>query len=282
MGVWFDRLCAFSENNVLPHSMYWSTKQPIKNMLKESSVFEIYGQCEIGPISTRIFLPFQSTALETENGIFIMRETPMTNFFDVIFLQGPIGSPHGPQGYVVGVGTVEYSVDEEMMYKGSVKPIAIFQCTERKMRIDKQFREWNLRDPVKERIGIAFMSMNFGVAVSCLSKINSPSKFIFETTPTSVRPNHIKSGLILRTHERPTYTLLTPGAIQKRFGYTGTTTTAHSGGPKAPHPRRAHMRTFHHPKYKANQGKSILIPACWVGPSEFKEGNKIYRVRLDK
>ena len=47
------------------------------------------------------------------------------------------------------------------------------------------------------------------------------------------------------------------------------------------HERRAHPRTFRSDRFKQMKGKTIMIPAKWIGTSEKIVGNKQYKVMLD-
>jgi hypothetical protein len=122
---------------------------------------------------------------------------------------------------------------------------------------------------------------NAWVAMKEIWYFNSPDKFILEERPDNsdrTMTKALKLGKIARRHQRPTYTILHPQTIRQRLHLPPLT----HGGPKSPHERRAHRRTFHSDKFWRMKGKSIIIPAAWIGPSEAKVGKKIYRVLLDK
>lgn len=52
---------------------------------------------------------------------------------------------------------------------------------------------------------------------------------------------------------------------------------------KKPHERRRHTRTFRSDRYTKMKGETIIIDACWIGPTEVYDENKqkLYKVRLD-
>jgi len=101
--------------------------------------------------------------------------------------------------------------------------------------------------------------------------------FILETAPT--RPRQVKDGRIRRSHDRPIYTLLNPGAIRQRIGVAHEPATTQT---RTPHERRAHFRTFRDERYTKVRGQRKLIPATWIGPNEVVKRNKRYRVLLDR
>ncbi len=101
--------------------------------------------------------------------------------------------------------------------------------------------------------------------------------FILETTPKKVR--RPKPGKIPRSHERPYYTLLTPKKIRKKLGIENPDSKPGIG--PTPHERRGHWRIYSAERYKKMRGKRQWIDPVWIGSSEAKIGNKIYKVRLD-
>lgn len=122
---------------------------------------------------------------------------------------------------------------------------------------------------------------NAWVAMKEIWHFNSPDKFILEEKPINADRDAAKAkklGKIPRHHQRPQYTILHPQMIRQRLRLPPLA----KGGPKRPHERRAHRRTFRSSKFWRMQGKTIIVPATWVGKSEAVIGKKIYRVLLDK
>ena len=101
-----------------------------------------------------------------------------------------------------------------------------------------------------------------------------PSNFIIETKPIGIRPHPKK---LARTHQRPTYTYLKLNEIKKRYNLTG----GHGTPLVTGHPRRRHKRTYRNDRYIHMKGKTIEIPAMWIGPKQVQIKNKIYRVCVD-
>lgn len=106
---------------------------------------------------------------------------------------------------------------------------------------------------------------------------NTPNKFILEESPAK-RRKKIK-GKILRSGDRPKYTLLSPQKIRKKMKLSET-----QNGEKQTRlflGRRAHPRTYHDPRFVNMMGKTVMIPAVWPGDNIKIVGNKRYKVMLD-
>jgi len=127
------------------------------------------------------------------------------------------------------------------------------------------------------------------VAMEELLYIQSSEFFILEKTPIKIKN---KKNLIPRSHQRPRYTVLRPKEIREKMKLT----ESGSGSKKDPHERRRHMRYLRDDRYRYEDGKELepkmdpvgrpyfkktLIPATWIGPSENRVRNHIYKVRLD-
>jgi hypothetical protein len=118
---------------------------------------------------------------------------------------------------------------------------------------------------------------NWITAIEELMLLNEPSRFILEDRPLKERVNPKK---ILRSHERPIYTLLRPKEIRERMHLTEHLVHTHSS--PIPHERRAHKKVLRSERYKAARGRELFIPATWVGPHENTHGRRRYKVLLDK
>jgi len=120
---------------------------------------------------------------------------------------------------------------------------------------------------------------NAGAAIQEVMFFNSPDRFILEEIPESYvrRAKSRTAGRIVRSHERPKYTILRPREIRQRMRLSDPT-----GLHRRPHERRAHLRTFRSDRYTAMRGKTIVIGSMWIGPSESQVDGKRYRVILDR
>lgn len=100
--------------------------------------------------------------------------------------------------------------------------------------------------------------------------------FIFEKSPVKQRKE--KTGRILRSHDRPNYTVLKPNEIRAILGVKQPTDQQST---RQPHERRRHWRHLTSERYTNKRWQKILIDAVWVGPSQATIGNHHYKVRLD-
>lgn len=116
---------------------------------------------------------------------------------------------------------------------------------------------------------------NARAALSEVMLFNAPNRFVVEKRLVREKKPP-RDDMVARSHERAQYTLLRPGEIRERLGL------AESGGStKEPHERRRHFRTLRDKRYTKMRGKTITVPACWVGPSEATVGKHRYKVMLD-
>lgn len=116
-------------------------------------------------------------------------------------------------------------------------------------------------------------------AMTALQEIlytNSPNKFIVQISPTKKKFRK-KGPKIDRSDYRNKYILLTPKEIRSVIGGTESGTNTK----KSAHERRAHPRTFHSDRFIHMKGKTIMIPAVWIGESEKIIGNKRYKIMLE-
>lgn len=122
---------------------------------------------------------------------------------------------------------------------------------------------------------------NAGAAIQEVNYLNSPDRFILEEMPEDYEKRRVRAqklGRVMRRHERPTHTPLYPREIRRRLHLP----PVNAGGPKQPHERRAHTRTYPDDpvQWPHAHGKTIVIPSSWIGPSSATIGNKRYRVLL--
>lgn len=119
---------------------------------------------------------------------------------------------------------------------------------------------------------------NGKTAIEEVIHFNTPERFVVEVTPRTTRPQN--STKIPRSHERRRYLLLKPSEIKVMFGDKEEGCQTGRGGP-APHQRRRHWRHLRSEKFVNMKGKSIVIPASWVGASEAEVSGRRYKVMLD-
>lgn len=120
---------------------------------------------------------------------------------------------------------------------------------------------------------------NAKTALEEVMYFNTPERFIVQVTPRVVRPSNAPK--IPRSHERPRYLLLRPHEIRERLGISDEQHEKDKRASPNPHPRRKHYRTFRSDRYVKVQGKTITIPATWIGKSEGEVRGRKYKVMLD-
>jgi len=118
---------------------------------------------------------------------------------------------------------------------------------------------------------------NWIAAIEELLMLNQPERFILETSPVKQRKNPKK---ILRSQDRPIYTILRPAEIRERMKLD--TVIVHDRASPRGHERRAYYKTLRSERFVKARGRRLFIPATWVGPSENIHGHRRYRVLLDK
>jgi len=131
---------------------------------------------------------------------------------------------------------------------------------------------------------------NVAIALQEVMYLNTPNRFIVEDTPKTYlkhemrmqakkrRKQDPRTRRVLRSDERPTYILLTPDEIREQFNFP-----THTGTAKRAHERRRHLRTYPDDpaRWPKAHGKTVVVPAAWIGPSELKTKTRRYRVLLD-
>jgi len=124
------------------------------------------------------------------------------------------------------------------------------------------------------------VSQNWMTAIEELMLLNSTDKFILEKSPTVVK--HHSPKRIARSHQRPIYTILHPNKIREEMRLPLDGETKGLRHSPVPHDRRAHTRTLLSERFTKARGKTIFIPATWIGPSENVVRRHRYRVLLDR
>jgi hypothetical protein len=126
--------------------------------------------------------------------------------------------------------------------------------------------------------GVTSVSLrNAMTGIEELMVFNRPDRFIVRETPAKVRSQD--GPKIPRSHERDTYTLLRPQEARSKLGLPEP--TGRSG--RFVGERRRHVRRYpDDPERWPNaHGKTVVIPATWVGPHEANVGRRKFSIMLD-
>lgn len=180
--------------------------------------------------------------------------------------------------FIANFGTIDRIVTEQGRY--AVLGVCELQVTfSRERLVDVTTREElsRLGDETIQRFDTVLR--NAVTALEELLLVAGPDHeaFVLESAP--LKPRAVKPGRITRSHDRPLYTLLRPEQIRAKLGLKAP--DGQGGGDRRPHERRRHWRHLRSDYYTRKRGEKILVPACWVGPSESVVGQRRYRVRLD-
>lgn len=114
-------------------------------------------------------------------------------------------------------------------------------------------------------------SQNIAACMQELIELAHPKYFIMETRPVK----EPKKKKLIRTQDRPIYTLVTAKEFRKRTQMAEPTGRKIGG-----HERRAHPRRYSTEGGFYKTDKVITIAANWIGPHEKTIKNKVYRVLL--
>ncbi len=289
----FDKLCGLVERH-LPQ---------LRPMVEEAHIFEFNGELPGRNIDLGdFFLPFRTIATENEYMCTILRDyvenqvgrdkkRDFVDCFPLAFFHGRKEKAEAEAGfkqlystdfkdaYLITGGTIEQVFEPERRFRLG---LALFgYCT--KDRILKMYDtdEAMENDPhfAADLAGRDTMS-DIKRAMLQIAVLNDPTQWVLESTPLKTRKT--AKGRLLRSIDRPIFTIRDATEIRKRMGTTGSSDSKPgSGSKKLPHPRRAHKRVLRSEWYKERQGETIIVPATWVGPVESIYNGRRYKVRLD-
>lgn len=295
--MYFDKLCGLAERH----------RHDILPLIHDAKIFHLPGRWhefgkdaiseeELACQAENFFLPFPVIAVEDTASVVIIADTVKNQ---VGFDQPRIFIECLPQG----VPDSEFNDTPEVQKRNSQVPYEQGECVLTYGKITKfayrkspttpflyaggltwamvaTKRECTLRKHGYEIPG--FMAdgtlRNACAALEEVFYFNTPNRFIVEITPTKGKildtPRYPLRAI--RSGERRSYTLLTPGEIRKTLGLNGTGLPLEEG-----HFRRRHTRTLRSDRYVNMKGRVLTIPATWVGPDEGIKNGKLYKVRLD-
>jgi hypothetical protein len=126
-------------------------------------------------------------------------------------------------------------------------------------------------------------ALNAKTALEEVMYFNTPHRFVVKRSAERPRQKKGKGPEFLRSHERDQYVLLQPHEIREKLGMPEPTQDRKS---PVPHPRRRHFRVLKSERYKFDRekypdGKKVIVPATWIGPSEGEHEGRRYEVCLD-
>jgi hypothetical protein len=124
-------------------------------------------------------------------------------------------------------------------------------------------------------------ALNAKTALEEIMWFNTPHRFVVKREAQRPRVKKNKGPKFLRSHERDQYVLLQPHEIREKLGMPE---SSHKS--PIPHARRRHFRVLQSERYKFDRekypdGKKVIVPASWVGPTEGECDGRRYKVCLD-
>lgn len=287
----FDKLCGIAER-------HWPELTPY---LERARIFEFPGRAhEVLPKTLQkfdwwadnFFLPFDVVAVEDTASCVILADMtpnqtglsqdrifidcfPMDNggveFADDVEIKTAV-SAIAVHAYIIVTGKIRYDAVEEDKYliSGHLDDGMFASKDEVLMSRDK-FRMYSNDSQL-----IGPELRNAGTGIEELMYFNTPDRFVVEVNHGIPRHNAKK---IPRSGERPRYILLKPAEIRAKMGQN--IPEDHIRKSPIPHERRRHTKVLRSEKFRHKQGQTIIVPATWVGATEFTEGKTHYKVLLD-
>lgn len=265
-------------------------------------------------LQEQFMLPFSTVAIEDDAGLVILSDIKKDNrginherrFIDIVRLNSPddvfredteknehamlqIIKHHNlihNDPLVIGIGAIEQvnwlTKNNFLTYGRMDRIITAFVKRHNKKHIYSDYNKYTFDQISKELIDRQLKSsmMNAMTAIQEVLYTNTPNRFVVQISPTNKKKHKKNQEKIPRSHQRQKYILLKPKEIRKLIQEELPKTQTGRISPRV-HERRAHPRTFHSDKFVHMQGKTIMIPAKWIGVSEKTIGNKHYKVMLD-
>lgn len=296
----FDQLCGIVERH-LPL---------LRRPVDESRLF-VFEEADFGPDRVleairdvgpgNFFLPFGRVAIEDDVSCVVLGDRRADqrgldeprDFVECLpgssFLAACTDREKGEVRRVFGADFEDVAV----VSAGSIGPMRVFQDERRwSLHLDLKWFCVASKDrmllparnfaPGAEREYVRTAGKNVITAVEQVFAFNRPDRFVVEVSNPSARAEARagKGRKILRSGDRPTYTLLEPRRVRQVLGIAEHAAGEERAHPR-PHERRRHFRTLRSERFKEARGRTVVVDACWVGPSEAVVGKRRYRVRLD-
>ncbi|HUW12850.1 MAG TPA: hypothetical protein VM537_24190 [Anaerolineae bacterium] len=117
------------------------------------------------------------------------------------------------------------------------------------------------------------------VSMSELMVAQRPGHWIVKHAPEKARKIKRRGPASSRPRPRVRYIVVTDKVCERIFRRPNPENAGQHL--KQGHRRRRHWRTFRAERYRFKRGKSVLVPACWVGPKTGEMGGERYEICLD-
>lgn len=292
----FDKLCRFIEQHGTPESRH--LMDDAKLFIFPYVAHEVLPHSKADGTTEELHLPFPTMAIEDEATCVLIHDLKPDNvgygaprrfiefmpmdeersnaFYDGRMIVGGKALqalPNSKDIYMISLGTIDgfqHVSSSEYRAFGELHAIFVFERDKMVYRALEREIPDNFRSP---------QLCNFVTALEEVERFNSPDRFILERTMVRVPRSHQNGPKILRSHERPQYTILKPSEIRIRMGLPE---PQHDHASPRPHERRGHWRVFQDERFVHVKGQKKWIDPMWVGPSESVVGKHVYKVLLNR
>ena len=247
-----------------------------------------------------LFLPFQFTAIEDAASLVLIADEAKHQrgaskpriVMDVIPSNAPLSKFTMTGGKLRPADSAGYSAEAIKLFDfvvsvGNVSSVE-FRNNGTWVQPSSDVEVWTIKGSrlkplpnVDESVRNSFL-VNAVAAFEEVEFFNNPEFFVIEEVQEKARDKYQKHarkrGKIARSHQRPVYTVLKPKKIRDKLHLPAPSAV---GGVRLPHERRAHLRMYRHDKFVNMKGKTLIVKACWIGPSEVTVKSRRYRVLLN-
>lgn len=303
----FDQVCSVVESHMPPLSDLMRKVKIFSFPYKAQDILpNVLDQKEADYLRDNFFLPFQHVAIEdSASCTLVWDDKPEAkgsrvprHFIDCMELSTGI-SEFGddsqdktteqeykqfqkifPEAVLISGGIVDYmiAIPEDTEHGFQIRGHVAWSTLASKQQI-----YYSQEGSEIKRQYVEAVLRNARVALSEIFYFNNPSRFVMETKTVKQphKPKKKNRNRLARSRHRPLYTLLTPKEIREKFDIKEP--EGEKRDSPDPHHRRRHSRTYPDDpnKWPKAHGKTIIIPAKWIGPSEVIKDGKRYKVRLD-
>jgi len=292
----FDKLCGLAEKGFLPES------EAIQDTLRKARIFyfdmvahEVLPKEITDGYNDNFFLPFPIICVEDKADMSILvdlEESPVgsehqRHFINIVSTRADINhfgrNIHKPKYKALQEAEEMFSVSagkiwdlksigtKNSRYEGEIELSWFAVCTKHKL-VEMPMVKSEIVERLKRSIGI-----NVVTALEEIAFMNSDNFFILESTNVKRRRPKKKHKKIIRTGERPIYTMLKPNEIRERMGLRKPMRDRNS---PIPHDRRSHWRRLNWDN--PEKRRKVKVKACWIGSDTSIVGNKRYKVLWEK
>ena len=270
IGIDWNKLSPNGDQEFLWETFFLPYRTVAFEDLESCTVLIDTEENQIGLAGTRAFLECKLVSKRRAELIGEARKRSAEDVAEDVRLAGWMEEKYGRDPLLIYVGLISYNkVDGRICHHIEAPEITYIAGRSKSERI--------VVDDVG-RPGFREALGDVSCSVAEVAHANLPSRFVVEVVAPRAANSVELPGRIRRSHERPVYTLMTPDEIKVIIQ-----PPAPHGDRAAPipHARRRHFRRLSAERYTNAKGKTVVVSACWVGPTEAMVDGKRYRICLD-